>query len=286
MAANNTTLHQHQLWTSLLSTQVGIAVTALILNAAILIKHILQPSIITHFTVYLLVLYLANVVFLLGVRPIQFSNEIQAAGQWSFGLGLCVLHTYFQRVFSVIPVMSHLLIATDRFWALQFPHAYRHHRTIKTSLLVCAGMICYVHCFALPAFIVHLPFIHAGHCQQSPQLQDWFRVENMMDRFLPLMLILGIYVYIFIKRWRRRKPLTPMRVAAEGSQGSRSLPDSSRRALVRPFVVLTLTTLGVAVCWLPLDVFFFCKVYLNYAMPDTVAASFTILFTLQSVLIR
>ncbi|XP_055355705.1 adenosine receptor A3-like [Paramacrobiotus metropolitanus] len=285
MTANNTTnFMQSDRWTPLFCTQTVIAITAFLLNAAVLIRHLLQPSIISHFTVYLLVLYLANVVIILGVKPMELFNDIHNGGNWSFGGQLCIIHTYFLLVFSVTPLLSHLLIATDRFWALQFPHSYRSHHNIKTSLLICLGMVCYVHCFALPAFIVYLPSINAAHCQPSPRSRYWYRVEYVIDRIVPLLLILVIYLFIIIKRWHRRKTPASVHVSPAGSR----IPHSTtvlavRRTSVRPFVVLTLTTLEVAVCWLPLDVYFACKVYFNYRMPDSVAQCFVILFTLQSV---
>ncbi|XP_055329581.1 uncharacterized protein LOC129582169 [Paramacrobiotus metropolitanus] len=283
----------------LFGAQISIAASSFCLNSALLIFHMIKPAFITDFTIYLLFLYMANVVYLVGAQPLLFWSEISGYDIGQLGFKVCIFFNYIQRVASIIPLMCHFLVAVNRFWALQYPLCYRDRHNKKVATAICLGMAAYVHIICLPPFFTYAAYRYTnGRCRDSliPQVVQWARVDTFLNRFAPLFLIIFIYVHLIIKRyWRQTKiasvPDSGQRPLRRGTRSGGAADPSRRltvvetslvhRNVVRPFLVLTLTTVGVIVCWLPLDVIYFCQWFLGMPIPLAVSRTFHTLYTLQ-----
>ncbi|XP_055352990.1 uncharacterized protein LOC129598929 [Paramacrobiotus metropolitanus] len=262
-----------------------IAVTSFILNFGLLIVHIMRPAYINHFTVYLLFLYIANTVYLAGAFPFIFLSEVYNV-EFSFqGLTTCLTFSYFHWVVSLVPVMCHMLIALNRLWALTYPLGYRNYHTRNMACLICVLTVLYVHLFKLPSLFMFKPNAYQVRLETSqicsiPVPQGYFyftRVDSILNRFAPLFIIAGVYAYLVIKRFSKK--LGKVTDASESVELAKKLenmdpgnmsrihgagrpPRTVERSVVRPFLILTLTTISVIICWLPLDVILFYQWFL------------------------
>ncbi|XP_055347527.1 uncharacterized protein LOC129594762 [Paramacrobiotus metropolitanus] len=309
-------------WSVITNIRIAIALASFIMNAGVLIFHFVKRSFITHFTIYLLFLYIANTIYLVGAQPIQFLSDIYSVNVAYFGPAACGVYSYAQRVVSIVPVMAHVLIAVNRLWAMTYPIGYKNHHTKKVATYICVAMAGYVHLICLPAFILYMPFRYKPDasgvikCEgaMTPMMFVWTRVDSCLNRFVPLFLIIGVYIYIFIKRWSKRtnqvthntnsterqdrtqttKLYTAMPGIQEESVGHSSFVERAKQQQmdrprretvgvrkVKPFLVLTMTTVGVIVCWLPLDVIYFCMVFLYMPIGYAVSGALHMLYTVQ-----
>ncbi|XP_055352889.1 5-hydroxytryptamine receptor 5A-like [Paramacrobiotus metropolitanus] len=287
----------------LLAVRIAITTASLCLNAGLLIFHAIKPAFITDFTTYLLFLYLANVIYLIGDQPLLFWSEIAHRDIGSLGRSLCTFSNYFHRVASIVPLMCHVLVAVNRLWALRFPLHYRRRHTRRVALLICLGMAGYVHALTLPPFFIYMPYRYqpltefSGICRDAfiPNYASWARIDSIMNRFMPLIVIILIYIYLIVQRCVGRSQVESANNSTNRTSTTRGNadPDATaslnrpvrqqrlHRKVVRPFLVLTLTTVGVIVCWLPLDIIFLCQLVLNLPVPPAVVQAFLMLYTLQ-----
>ncbi|XP_055330389.1 octopamine receptor-like [Paramacrobiotus metropolitanus] len=294
-------------WTAMLVVKLLICISSLLLNAIVLAVHYFIPTYINPFSIYLLALFITNIVYLLIMRPIGILDELY--GLWpASGFSLCVLYNY-DKVMSMVPVMFHVLISFNRLWAVTFPVSYRERHTKQLAVRICLGALLAVHIVNLPAYLVDMlhiypPFYYKiKDCHQilSPAIAYWNRVGYVVNRFSPLAFILVAYLHIIVKRWRQRRtgladgnvktastPATdPGKPGGEREpvivQRPRKETVSTQRSKIKPFVVLTLTSISVIICWLPADAYFFILTYLNVGFSRDFFIVISTLYSVQMI---
>ncbi|XP_055353868.1 5-hydroxytryptamine receptor 1B-like [Paramacrobiotus metropolitanus] len=286
-------------WTPLLIVKLIISILSLFFNTAVLLVHCFIPAYIDPFSVYLLALFLSNLFYILLSRPIAVLDELYGIYP-AAGYPVCFLFMY-NKVSSVIPVLLHVLISLNRVWAVTFPISYRERHTKRLAVFICIGVVVYVHLLNLPPFLVdqllHYPAIYAkyqdcGHI--SPNFLDFNKADDIINRLLPMLIVMVAYAFIIVKLWlkrhsrRRSIPISLKKLPArkksskQNPQPTAAQPSPPKKT-VKPFVVLTLTTISVVVCWAPIQVFFFMGLFLHIGLPTIVLTIVTTLYSLQMI---
>ncbi|XP_055353869.1 uncharacterized protein LOC129599612 [Paramacrobiotus metropolitanus] len=283
-------------WTPLLIVKLLISVFSLLLNAAVLLVHCFIPAYIDPFSVYLLALFLSNLVS----RPMAILDELYFIYQ-ATGYSVCVLYIY-NKVSSVMPVIFHVLISLNRVWAVAFPISYRERHTKRLAVCICLGAVIYVHLVNLPLFLIDsLKYHPASYAQYqdcgqiSPSFLDFNKMDDIVNGLLPMLIIMVAYVFIIVKLWKKRssrrrsvsvntRKSTPARreTSTQNPQSTATQPSPPRKT-VKPFVVLTLTFISVVVCWAPIQTFFFMGLFLHIGLPGTVFTAVSTLYSLQMI---
>ncbi|XP_055344045.1 adipokinetic hormone/corazonin-related peptide receptor variant I-like [Paramacrobiotus metropolitanus] len=295
-------------WTPLLIEVTVVTCISFMLNLAALILQFLPQTQITSFAIYLIVICSSNVVYLAVVRPIGTLSSL--TNTWTGGHSLCVIFLYFQKVVSVIPVLAHVLISINRLWAIKYPMSYRQHHHKKVAILLCLTMIGYVHLVPFPAFLVDFFYCNPPEKQRGCQpitgsMIHWSRTDFVLHRLIPLVFIVGVYIYIIVRRWQRRREVTDQDAGNRGSSQNctsartavlaaaeraragtwrtRPMTGVIRRRRVKPFIVLTMTSVSVLICWIPADVYWFAMVYLDVRLSSAVFSVATTLYSVQMI---
>ncbi|XP_055354704.1 uncharacterized protein LOC129600264 [Paramacrobiotus metropolitanus] len=308
-AANNTTFRQFNAtqsggtrpgWNPILGFLTAIAAIAVILNIGILLLQLSPRMRLTSFTIYLIFICISNLPGLAVMRVIAVINTLR--GAWPGGQPVCILYVYVQFVITQIPVFLHVLISVNRLWAFQYPHSYRRHHSQKTAALLCLGTVAYVHFVHFPLFLLEFfyysPPGRHNNCQPGAGgILEWRRADIVLHRFIPLLLVIGIYIYMTVTRWKNRRAVnndsnagTSQGVsgsetkasAMEGVRSRRLRRKHARQRKVKPFLVLTMTTLSVLVCWLPADIYW-AMLYAGIQMPFWAFNLSIILTALQTI---
>ncbi|XP_055354134.1 uncharacterized protein LOC129599829 [Paramacrobiotus metropolitanus] len=228
---------------------------------------------------------------------------VAVSGAWPGGKPGCILYMYVQFVITQIPVLLHVLISVNRLWAFQYPHSYRRHHSQKTAALLCLTTVAYVHLvhfllFLLEFFYYSPPDSH-NSCQPSGGIMEWRRADIVLHRFVPLLLVIGIYVYVLIRRWKNKHAINVDFIAGanrgvDGSKTGESVTGLRRscrlrgkrsgatQRKVKPFLVLSITSLSVIICWLPADVYW-AMLYAGIRMPVWAFNVSIILTSLQTI---
>ncbi|XP_055348358.1 5-hydroxytryptamine receptor 1B-like [Paramacrobiotus metropolitanus] len=128
------------------------------LNAGVIIYHIIRPKQITPFTTYLVALYIANLVFLFTTWPLSLLREWN--GKWIMRSPVCIFNLYATKVFCVVPVPLHVLIAVNRWWAIQHPISYRSRHNKVVAACLCFVAFFWAHTFAMAGFIVEVLYYY------------------------------------------------------------------------------------------------------------------------------
>ncbi|XP_055342565.1 5-hydroxytryptamine receptor 1B-like [Paramacrobiotus metropolitanus] len=283
-------------WTALVTLKLLISVVSVLLNSAVLLIHYFIPAYINPFSVYLLALYLANLFYILTSRPMEILDELYGLYP-NAGYPVCMLYLY-QKVSSIVPVLFHVLISLNRVWAVTFPVSYRERHTRRLAVFICLGIVAYVHILNLPPYLIdaikYYPAVFAkyhdcGHI--STNSLDFPKADEIINRLLPTCIVLVSYVFIIVKRWKRKTPRSNQvstsrstRTAQEmyAWQPARKMFNRPRRA-VKPFVVVSVTTISVLICYLPVQVIFFLSLFYRINPPRNVYSAVTTLYSLEMI---
>ncbi|XP_055344063.1 prostaglandin E2 receptor EP4 subtype-like [Paramacrobiotus metropolitanus] len=290
-------------WTPLLLASTTISCASFTCNAIMLLLQFLPQTLVTSFTIYLIAISIGNILWLVGVRPLAVYSSI--TGVWPGGHGVCATYTYFQFVISQIPVLIHVLISLNRLWAVSYPASYRQFHHKKMAVLLCLATVAYVHVVHFTMFLLEFfhysPAVKPSGCQPGAGgILNWRRVDIIIHRIIPLFLVLGIYIYIIFKRWMKKHEQQAVNPAssqnatastkAAGEAGGVErlagiMQAGRRRSLikrrqVKPFIILTATSITVFICWVPSDVYW-ALTYLNFRLPYWVFNITSTLYSLQ-----
>lgn len=129
-----------------------ITVAALITNGSTLLTFLKNRHLLTPFNVYLVNLASANFINALLGNPPEIINSSNA--KWPLSQEYCSFYLFATWILSGGVYNSHLLITVDRLWAVMFPDKYRMMRTVKTCVIACIVMWCYVIALILPELII------------------------------------------------------------------------------------------------------------------------------------
>ncbi|XP_055340577.1 5-hydroxytryptamine receptor 1B-like [Paramacrobiotus metropolitanus] len=275
---------------------------AICLNAGITIYHLLSPSQLTSFSIYLVALYLANIVYCAVVTTMEITGDLY--GTWWMGHPLCIFYNYFEYIASLAAVMFHALIAINRIWAISHPVSYRLYHNKKIAGLLCLASLFYVHFLELPGLIMdalyyHLPEEDHGCHINTVAMPVWGWIEHVFCRLLPLVLVVFTFVYTNAVIWYRRRrranlvtappngsdgnPNSANSIPAKGRGGQMAAASGNQKREVKASLVLTMNAISVLVCWLPADILFDGYLFFGIAFSNTAFTTVMLLYSMQSV---
>ncbi|XP_055354052.1 5-hydroxytryptamine receptor 1D-like [Paramacrobiotus metropolitanus] len=273
------------------------------------------------FTLYQVNLMCANLLFVLAQNPLDIYNDLHAT--WAIGEGACSLYLYANYPLAAGVVQSHLLITTNRLWAMTFPHHYRTHHSLRVAGALCAGMWVYVHVclgsgWILDAAYYRLPVLTGG-CNLNvavPGQRLWGIITQFLNFNIPIFLMAVAYLRIYVD-WRRRQAkaagpngerslyMATMQKRSrsasdsEGGRPTRTAPTVSGTATtggghshpsevkarknVHGFLVLTLVTGSVMVNWIPSQGYYTAVLFTDQDLSTLFRVSW-ILWSLQAAL--
>lgn len=206
-------------WSFAPTFKLTMFVLVVVLNLFVLAVFCRDKKLRTPFSVYLILLQCCNLIYAIGDYPLAIMGQIYS--RWKMGAFACSIHIYALYVFAGITMHTHLLITVNRIWAISFPHSYRIHHNKKVAMLICAGMVSYVHMVCLPGFIMdtlyyRLP-IETNGCYLNFESQIiWATTIQFVIYDFPIVFMVAAYPYILYQKVKRNK-LRP-----EGGKFSRS----------------------------------------------------------------
>ncbi|XP_055354705.1 alpha-2 adrenergic receptor-like [Paramacrobiotus metropolitanus] len=291
-------------WTPVLVMMALIAGISFSLNAVMLLLQFLPQTRITSFTVYLIAISIGNLGYLAIVRPIGIMTT--ATGAFPGGLVLCMFYMYVQFVICQLPVLVHALISINRFWAIRYPVSYRHRHHKKMAISLCAGVLLYVHVVQFPMLMVEylsISPIKEGCQVTSASWMPWRIADIVLHRFIPLILVIGIYIYIIVTKWKKKRAVDHHEMSAVSTQNdtvftkadiveddderatekkSKGKKSPGKKRQVKPFIVLTMTSVSELLCWIPADVYW-TMLYVGFRLPGWAYTIISTLYSLQMI---
>lgn len=300
-------------WSFLPIFIVTVFILVCLLNGWELLLFTRNARLRTGFNVYLINLLAANVLTALILYPADTAYQLYS--KWYMGDEVCTFYLYGNAVIMGGSLLSHALIAINRIWAMTFPISYKVHHTKSVAVMICVGMWAYVHLLALPTVITdHLYYrlpveitgcALNGNRQWKYSIALQFLVYNAAE-----IIVVACYPYILFKRrsqrWRRRtasqlpeadlvnmdSQKTDNKSGADVVEGTpEALRERSSRTQAteiahrnHAFLILTLTTLSVLVCWTPMLLFFTAFLIHNFEIKPIYVDTIYVLYTLQGAL--
>lgn len=221
------------------------------------------------FNVYLISLLLSNLVFGSLQNPLDLITSLYQS--WWLGEKWCIFHLYGTVFFSAVPISFHALISASRVWAMAFPISYRRYHSRKLAILLCGFVLTYVHGIQLSPFLTSVqgfraPFELYG-CRHQYIRSD---IAQYALYVFPEVFMLVAYPIVLHKRSLRRRTtlLGDFTVSVRNEQNLTQVTQKSfgarRKKAAREthaFLVLTLLTASVFVCWTPATILFLLETY-------------------------
>ncbi|XP_055348564.1 probable G-protein coupled receptor No18 [Paramacrobiotus metropolitanus] len=297
-------------WTVPALTRCSMCVIQTLLNAAMIVAFIVRRELRTSFTIYLMFLFCANIIYALGGYPLEVLRQ-GFPNRWFLSHAACAFYIYQVWVFCPVAMHLHVLITLNRLWAISFPVSYKNIHSEKVAVLICAGTFVYVHLVCLPLVVLDLKYHHLSDerygCMLNTAAQNVYTtVVAIVSTDVPIVVVVGAYPFLWYKHLKRKKIGTakPSRVEVHQTVGAATgvvsaieppavVPNVLKRksafrrieaSSARPFVVLTLLTVSVLVCWTPDQVMWTMSCF--NAANDAPGLRYTtsVLFTLQAAL--
>ena len=196
--------------------------------------------------------------------PESLVTEIMDSDQWipgTMGMVLCKLLPFCQQVCAFSAILSLLIIALDRYFAINFPFRklilQNHCKAFIATSWIVPGVS------SLPMFVANNVIIETDGfilcIEEWPSPLDSMKsyrnytiVLFVIFYLLPLIAISLIYSCIFSKLWKRKQPGNFL------SSRSESVFSRSRRKTLKMFLAVVIC---FALCWLPFHVIFFMVTY-------------------------
>ncbi|XP_055341955.1 uncharacterized protein LOC129590645 [Paramacrobiotus metropolitanus] len=242
----------------------------------------------TPFDVYIVTLFGSNILYTAINHPLEILTA-QYGFSWA-GEAVCTLSLYNTYVISAVTVHMHLLISVSRGWALFWPVTYKQRHTFTVATLLGSGTIIYLHTVLLPGIIVdaalyRMPVNHGCRINMEAQ-HGWYMFITVVLYSVPKLLIPACYPVLLWKTIRRTNNLT-RRIgwrSATGTSENSTDKASGSKGQSRPFILLTLMTLCVTICWIPSMVYYIMIGYISPIKLDTFHRIATTLFGLRVLL--
>ncbi|XP_055337920.1 substance-P receptor-like [Paramacrobiotus metropolitanus] len=251
-------------WSFSIVLQLTFFIVLIILNMFMLLFFIRHRTLRTGFSVYLLVLLAANIFFAVGKYTVEILHSLYR--HWWMSRAVCSFYLYHSWVFVGVQLHMHFLITINRLWALTFPLSYRNRHSSAIAWLLSAGIVAYVH--MTPEFGCYLDTAKQGL---------YAAVVNQLAFTLPAVVVVASYPYILYKYLRRRRT-NNMRVTAATS------PRQQTGDNVHPFLILTLLTGSILICWMPSQIYWTLYTVMDVSNLSLLFQSATVLLALQGVL--
>ncbi|XP_055350163.1 alpha-2B adrenergic receptor-like [Paramacrobiotus metropolitanus] len=304
-APNQTTASLTANWTYAPIVTICTGTATVLLNGLVLIVLLRRENAAVPFTVYLINLMLANILFVILGNPLDIVNSVYST--WYLGWAVCTLYLYAYYVVACAVVSAQALITINRLWATSFPVHYRIHHSRRGAVLICLSMWLYVHiCLGagvlLDAVSYRLP-VETNGCAiniQAPPLRSWGLITQWTNFNIPILLGAVAYFYIYTKvkkRWAIRRltmklvapapgKVTPVLTLSNPPSDSAVRESLASRKRSQSFFILTLVTWTNFVTLVPSQAYFTAVYYADPMTPamDTLLRVSSIMLSLQAAL--
>ncbi|XP_055331631.1 uncharacterized protein LOC129583723 [Paramacrobiotus metropolitanus] len=305
-AANATFCSQDDpAWTGSVIFEAAATVLAIILNTAELIVFLHYDHLQTAFTLNIMALLASNIVLCVMNYPLDIIGNLYTC--WWLSMPACNLYLYGNWVLAGGMMYMHVLITANRIWAMQFPLSYKrqHGSSHRSGFLLILLTWLFVHAICLPGVILDALYFRQSlstGCGINGEAQvAWINTAQLLIYDMPVVFIAGAYPFLVYKQVQRQSrtnerrascmmPSTMNLQAASGngpisSHGHKNLKLLLSREATRAFLVLTVLSASVCICWTPSQVYWTIRL-INPAieLPDTFYKIEAALYVLQSVM--
>ncbi|CAH1791582.1 unnamed protein product, partial [Owenia fusiformis] len=235
--------------------EVVIAITAVVANALVLYivyKHKHLHSITNYF-----IANLAAADLLVGLFAIPFA--LITANGLPYDFYGCLFMNSLVVILTQSSIFSLLSIATERFIAIKEPYRYQRHcgGNFTAWVIICTWLAA-IFIGLLPMFGWNLgPNLDGGKCHFMKVIDMQYMVYfNFFACVLaPLVVMLGMYMYIFIIIHKQTKKIASLQVG----DGSPQVSDVRNKRVIflkerRAAKSLVILVVLFAICWLPLHI--------------------------------
>ncbi|XP_055346118.1 P2Y purinoceptor 8-like [Paramacrobiotus metropolitanus] len=238
-------------------------------NGFILFLYIRSSKLHGPFAVYVINLLIANMLCSLIQTPLDL--YVRLIRHHSFPALFCSFHVYFNYALTTTIPVAHVLITLNRVWAIAAPLSYRRHHSYKMAAGICVGMWVFLNAYIVPCVVIDGVYYRTVfdnvHCTANQDWSYWVQGCRAMFYIGTEVIIVAVYPY-FLYKWRQRcrirGKITVVQSASESvkNAGEVSEQTAASRASARSFLVLTLLTANVVVCWTPMNVYFLSNRYI------------------------
>lgn len=211
---NGTITLQKPVWPATIICEIVTVILMLLCNSFVLLVFSLKTELVTPFTIYIIALFSANIIYGLTRNILDVINVPYQT--WWTGEVSCTLYNYSNWAFFTIPIHCHMLIAANRMWAISFPVSYRQRHAKKMAFFLCFCAFAYVHVIdgppvVLDTLIYRLPIAENGCNINLVALQTAASVDIIMSCDVPIIFMLTS-CFVLIYKHKRSGKIHSMKV--------------------------------------------------------------------------
>ncbi|GAU97201.1 hypothetical protein RvY_08541 [Ramazzottius varieornatus] len=194
--------------------------TAFCFNITLLVLFYKDKTLRSAFSIYLMNLLFGNALTSAIFGPLNVLRQYY--GSWIVGWRLCALRQYISGAFAAI-IISHCLIALNRFWAVTFPTHYRSHHNKKLAIIICLTVWVLLNaCFIPTALTMSFLTPPSPKGVQECWLNDtgypaWLPFLQTVVFDSPILLVILLYPFICWKSFFGKRMPKQARVAPANS---------------------------------------------------------------------
>lgn len=207
--ALNLTQPNYAVWKFTMVFDAIISTLLFLCNGTVLSFYIFVKQLHTSFATYIIMLLSTNIIYGISKNVLDIINGLYKF--WWTGSRSCDFYLYSNWVLSALPMHAHILIASNRLWAMWGPISYRHYHKERLAIYLCLGMIVYVHVMCLPGYVldaVHyrLPIMENGcNLNTLTGLKVWSAVVIVCIYDFPIIFIITSCCLIVYKGKKLRR---------------------------------------------------------------------------------
>ncbi|XP_055353080.1 octopamine receptor beta-2R-like [Paramacrobiotus metropolitanus] len=246
----------------------------------------------------------SNIILTIMNFPLDIIGSVYSS--WWLSSAACNLYLYGNWVLEGGMMHMHVLITANRIWAMQFPVSYKtHHGSSKrTGLFLILLAWIYVHVVCLPGVVLDALYYRqppADGCSMNDVQVEWINTAQFLVYDMPVLFIVFAYPFLLLKQLQRnRKSLerrgtlmvshAPSRMSPSNGQDGHHAPLQRRKSVfsketTRAFLVLTVVTASVFICWTPSQIWWTIKLANSrIQLPDIFYKVTSALYGLQAVI--
>ncbi|XP_072356822.1 trace amine-associated receptor 4-like [Scyliorhinus torazame] len=227
-----------------------------------------------------LLLSLAVVDFLVGFIVLPYSMVRSVETCWYFGETFCKVHSIIDIVLTVVSIYTLCFIAIDRYYAMCDPLLHPIKITLPVTVVTVILIWLFATFYGLSVFLLDFSkksvdnYIAIKSCEGSCIAYHKFEghVDALIVFFIPIFIILGIYVKIFfVARCKRDRKIGSLPNNSKHTEKKIKILDKKEQIVIRNQDIL----IGIfTFSWLPFYVNSILNPYFNFLIPSSLDSLF------------
>ncbi|XP_055332288.1 thyrotropin-releasing hormone receptor-like [Paramacrobiotus metropolitanus] len=271
---------------------IPVTLTTLTANILLILVYIKFGRLQTPFAVYIVSLATGD---LAQTLTVHIHSIFTLMSIWPLGQPFCTFILYTCWVFLSFSYHMHVLICTNRVWAVMFPTHYRMYHNKKVALCLVLGMLLYLNAWTLPGFVIHVLYYSGSDgsplCIPSyPHELAWSNPNYVAMYLVPEALVLVMYPVILFKirgKIKFRMNILPsLRSSQHNTSGSLNTGNDKKHHSSAPrphFAMLTALVMVAVMCWTPINTAY-VLVYFQGILLYSLMTPCTVVFFLDALL--